>query len=123
MTQASLKFISDTLTTAGINYEFGQWTGAVVYPYFVGEYTESEPLTEDGLMETTFVLNGFSRSTQLELEQSKETVERLFSNCTQILSDGTGLCVFYAGALTIPEDDMELKRMQINLTIKEWRVI
>lgn len=122
MTQETLKFISDALTNAGINYEFGQWSGEIVYPYFVGEYTESEPMTEDGLLQSTFMLNGFSRSTWLALEQAKETIEKLFSNSVQVLASGNGVCIFYAGALIIPENDPELKRMQINLTIKEWKV-
>lgn len=122
MTQETLKFISDTLTDAGINYEFGQWSGEIVYPYFVGEYTESEPMTEDGLLQSTFMLSGFSRTTWLALEQAKETIEKLFSNSVQILESGNGVCIFYAGALIIPENDPELKRIQINLTIKEWKV-
>ena len=122
MTQETLKFISDTLTNAGINYEFGQWSGEIVYPYFVGEYTESEPITEDGLLQLTFILNGFSRSTWLALEQAKETIEKLFSNSVQVLASGNGVCIFYAGAFTVPENDPELKRIQINLTIKEWKV-
>ena len=122
MTQETLKFISDTLTNAGINYEFGQWSGEIVYPYFVGEYTESEPMTEDGLSQSTLLLNGFSRSTWLALEQAKETIEKLFSNSVQVLASGNGVCIFYAGAFIVPENDPELKRMQINLTIKEWKV-
>lgn len=122
MTQETLKFISDTLTNAGINYEFGQWSGEIVYPYFVGEYTESEPITEDGLLQSTFLLNGFSRSTWLALEQAKGTIEKLFSNSVQVLASGNGVCIFYAGAFIVPENDPELKRMQINLTIKEWKV-
>lgn len=122
MTQETLKFISDSLAGAGINYEFAQWSGEIVYPYFVGEYSESEPMTEDGLLVSTFVLNGFSRSTWLALEQAKETIEKLFSNSVQVLSSGNGVCIFYAGSIIIPENDPELKRIQINLTIKEWKV-
>lgn len=122
MTQETLRYIAETLTSAGINYEFGQWSGEIAYPYFVGEYTESEPLTEDGLMQSTFMLNGFSRTTWLALEQAKAVVGSVFSNDVRLLSSGTGVCIFYAGAMIVPEDDPELKRIQINLTIKEWRV-
>ena len=122
MTQETLKFISDSLTGAGVNYEFAQWSGEIVYPYFVGEYSESEPTTEDGLLQSTFILNGFSRSTWLALEQAKETIEKLFSNSVQVLPSGNGVCVFYAGSFIVPENDRELKRIQINLTIKEWKV-
>ena len=122
MTKETLKFISDVLTAAGINYEFGQWSGEIVYPYWVGEYIEQAYSPEDGYQETTFTLNGFSRTTWLDLENAKEIIERLFSNSVQILQSGNGVCIFYEGTTIIPENDAELKRMQIDLTIKEWKV-
>ena len=71
MTIDSLKFISDTLTGAGINYEFWEWTSPVKYPYFVGEYSESEPVNEDGMQESEVILNGFTREAYFELETAK----------------------------------------------------
>lgn len=123
MTAEVLKFISDQLTAAGINYEFGEWNSDIIYPYFVGEYQETPPSSEDGLQETTFILNGFSRTTWEELEAAKTTIENLFTYKTSILSNGSGVDVSYSGSLVIPTGDAELKRIQINLTIKEWRVI
>lgn len=122
MTIETLKFIADALESIGINYEFGQWSSEVVYPYFVGEYTESEPLTEDGLHEADFMITGFSRGAWLDLEQAKEKIERLFRNNVHLLPSGNGLAVFYAGAFITPQNDAELKSMQINLRIKEWKV-
>ena len=49
MTQESLAYINTALTNAGINYEFMEWTSELVYPYFVGEYSEPEPMNEDGM--------------------------------------------------------------------------
>lgn len=121
MTQESLKHIADTLHNNNINYEFMQWTSKVVYPYFVGEYSEQEPLNEDEMHESTFILNGFTRKSWLELEQAKEKIENLF-NKTVILPNGNGLAVFYSGSLVIPTGNDELKRIQINLAIKEWKV-
>lgn len=60
MSNAVLKYISEALDSVGVDYEFGQWSSQPIPdPYFVGEYTESEPITEDGLQETTFLLTGF----------------------------------------------------------------
>ena len=123
MTKATLKHIRDNLAMAGINYEFGEWTDDLVYPYWVGEYQESPRMTEDGLCEATFILNGFSRGKYLDLENDKETIEKLFTYSTAILEDGTGVSIEYDRALIVPTGDAELKRMQINLSIKEWRVI
>ena len=122
MSVAVLKLISDTLTNAGINYEFGQWSSDPAYPYFVGEYTESEPANEDGMIQSSFLLDGFSRGTWLDLEKAREIIERLFSNKIQMLESGSGVGIWYAGALIVPVNEPELKRMQINLTIKEWKV-
>ena len=123
MTIAALKLISDTLDALNIHYQFGEWsTNPVPDPYFVGEYTESESLTreEDGYQESTFLLTGTGTS-WLTLEQAKGVIENNISKTT-ILSNGNGIAVFYAGSLIIPVGDVELKRIQINLTIKEWSV-
>lgn len=123
MSIEALQFINDKLEEININYEFMQWTKDIVYPYFVGEYQEAESLNEDGLQETTFILNGFSKGSWLNLEQEKEKIEKLFFNATVILPSGNAMAVFYLNSLVIPTGDVELKRIQINLAIKEWKVI
>ena len=122
MSIEALKFINDKLVENGINYEFMQWNNDIVYPYFVGEYQEEEPLNEDGMQETLFMLTGFSKGSYLKLEQEKEKIEKIFNSVTVILPNGNGLAVFYSGSLVIPTGDAELKRIQINLAIKEWKV-
>ena len=72
------------------------------------------------MQEIDFLLTGTGTS-WLKLEQAKSKIESNISK-TAILSNGNGIAVFYAGALTIPTGDAELKRIQINLTIKEWKV-
>ena len=80
MTKAVLKMISDAMSELGLEYSFGEYAGnPVVYPYFVGEYTETEPFTEDGLQECTFLLTGFSRGSWLALEDAKESIENYFT--------------------------------------------
>jgi hypothetical protein len=122
MSKGSLKIISDMLTNAGINYEFGEWTSEIVYPYFTGEYQEEAPINEDGLIETNFILVGFSRGSWLDLENAKEIIRRLFSNFTVITESGSGLAIYYNGAFIVPTGDAELKRIEIRLNIKEWMV-
>ena len=123
MSIAALKFVSDTLDSLGISYQFGEWsTNPVPNPYFVGEYTEPESMTreEDGYKETSFIITG-TGTNWLTLEQAKATIENNISK-TAILSNGNGVAIFYGGSLIIPTGDAELKRIQINLTIKEWSV-
>lgn len=126
MSKNILKVVSDGMTEMGLEYEFGEYTKKrIVYPYFVGEYTETEPTTEDGLQETTFMLTGFSRDTWLTLENAKDKIESYFNKVygkTVMVDDGSAVAVFYGNALVVPTGDAELKKIQINLTIKEWKV-
>lgn len=126
MSKNLLKVVSDGMAELGIEYEFGEYTKKqIVYPYFVGEYTETEPTTEDGLQETTFMLTGFSRDTWLTLENAKEKIESYFNKVygkTVMVADGSAVTVFYGNALIVPTGDEELKKIQINLQCKEWRV-
>ena len=122
MSIEALKFINDKLDENNINYEFMQWTKDIVYPYFVGEYQEAESINEDGLQESTFILSGFSKESWIGLEQAKEKIEKIFNSLAVILPNGNGMAVFYSGSLVIPTGDEKLKRIQINLQVKEWKV-
>ncbi len=122
MTQESLAYINTALTNAGINYEFMEWTSELVYPYFVGEYSEPEPMNEDGMQESTFMITGTTEGTWLSLEEAKTIIERELCNKTAILPNGNGIAVSYSGSLVVPTGNERMKRMQINLLIKEWKV-
>ena len=122
MTNNALKYIDDQLTEAGINYEFGEWTSDIVYPYFTGEYQETGVSQESGEQEIDFILNGFSRGKAIDLENAKQIIEQLFTFNTSILANGSGIDVSYSGSFPIQTGDSELKRIQINLKIKEWKV-
>lgn len=126
MSKNLLKVVSDGMAEMGIEYDFLEYTKSpIVYPYFVGEYTETEPTTEDGLQETTFMLSGFTRDTWLTLENAKEQIENYFNKVygkTVMVDDGSAVAVFYGNALIVPTGDEELKKIQINLQCKEWRV-
>ena len=126
MSKAVLKLVSDAMESLGIEYAFGVYEGnPIVYPYFVGEYTETEASTEDGLQETTFMLTGFSRDTWLTLIEAKEKIENHFNQVggmTVITDNGSGVAIFYAHSLIVPTGDAELKSIQVNLSIKEWKV-
>ena len=109
---------------AEINYEYGQWSSdPVLDPYFVGECSEESTLTEDGQQNTVLMLTGTSLSA-LKLEQAKQKIKELFPNYgkTAILPNNNGIAVFYDYSLTVPIDDPELKRIQVNVLVKEWSV-
>lgn len=124
MTKQGLKYISDKLKDAGIPYAFMVWSKEVTYPYFVGEYTETEPLYEYGESETTFMITGTAKGSWLALENAKDTIRELFpeDGAGHIFVNGVGIAVMYSDSKPIPTNTDELKRIQINLKIKEWRV-
>lgn len=129
MSKEVLNIIDRAMSFLGLEYGFGEYAGnskgKKAYPYWVGSYTEAEPYTESGLQETTFMLTGFSRASWLELENEKLKIENYFNRVTGrvgITSSGSAVAIFYAGALPVPTGDAELKSIQINLSIKEWKV-
>lgn len=127
MTKESLKFISDAMTSAGIPYEFMEFTSSVddLNTYWVGSYSEVTPIAEDGMQESQFILTGTTKGSWLNLEQHKATIEQLFplnEGTEAILPNGNGIAIFYGNAFPVPTGDGFLKRLQINLIIKEWKV-
>lgn len=124
MTSDMLKLISDGMEAIGVNYAFAEWKGEIKYPYFVGEYQETPAMNEDGLQEADFILTGFTRNAWAELEEAKEKIENYFykNGRTAIASSGNAMAIFYGNALVIPTGDAELKRIEIHLDVKEWKV-
>lgn len=121
-----LNAVSDCMAAAGLSYEFGEWTSDPVYPYWTGEYQESEPMTEDGMSDSTFILTGWTRGNYNELEQEKEEIKEQFHPLGGLMvaaDDGSVVAIFYASAIGgIPTGDAELKKIQVNLKVKEWKV-
>lgn len=118
-----LKFIKNQMAALNIPYEFGAWTGKVTYPYFTGELIEATPLTEDGKTEAAFILTGFHKGTYLDLEQIKEKIKNHFDSITGYAEKtAAGVVVgWYDNSVYIPQDAADLKVIQINLILKEWK--
>ena len=109
-----------------IPYEFGEWTSEAQYPYFVGEISEEPPTTEDGYESSTLLLTGFNRGTEgvyLGLEQMKAIIKNHFHPIygLRTTTESGSIAVFYGGAFFIPTNEADLKKIQINLIIKEWK--
>lgn len=122
MTLEGLNFISKALKPL-INYHFLYYkTDKVEYPYWVGEYLESEYSAETNYQETTFILTGVTRGSYLELEKQKEIIKKALKDKRAILPSGAGIAVYFDYSMPIRVDDIELQKIQINLTIQEWEV-
>ena len=117
-----LKYIKEQLNLLAIPYEFGEWTSDVIYPYYVGEITEEPSMTEDGAEESTLILTGFNRGNLIDLMVGKEKIKRHFHPIHGLRGDtGGAIAVFYDGFFAIPTGEAQLKKIQINLKIKQWK--
>ena len=124
MTTEALAIINKAMADMGIEYSLATYKGDK-YPYFTGEYQEVPQEQEDGLQDTTFILNGFSRTTLGELESAKAKIKKKFHPIDgYIVTTPTGdvVAIFYEQSLVISTGDAEFKRLQINLSVKEWSV-
>lgn len=120
-----LKFVNEQMGVIAVPYEFGQWSSPVQYPYFVGEITEEPTMTESGLQESTMLLTGFHRGNLIDLETIKEKIKKHFHPIYGLRGwTGNGaIVVFFDGCFYIPTGEADLKKIQINLKIKEWKVL
>lgn len=118
-----LKFIKEQMDMISVPYEFGEWTSPVVYPYTVGEFTDEPIVTEDGLEESTLLLTVFHRGTRLAMEEIKATIKKHFDPRfgLRAATDSGSIAVFFDGAFYVPTGEADLKKMQINIKIKEWK--
>ena len=121
MTTETLFYITQLLTESGLHYAFGRWNGDLVFPYWIGEYSEVDSMYEDGMVESDFIITGTTENSWLELQDEKEKIEKLLRDRTTVLDSGSGLCISFERSLIVPTESDTLKRIQINLSVKEWR--
>ena len=119
-----LRAINNQMAALGLNYEFREMTKSPpTYPYWVGEYTEPEPTGEDGKEEPVIMLSGFTRGAYLDLETQAEQIRNYYKHGkTALNNDGSAVIVNYAGGFPVPTGELELKKMQINLSVRLWNL-
>jgi hypothetical protein len=120
-----LGVLAQELSAIGIPYAFVRWTTRLQYPYFVGEYTETPVTDEDGGKESTVLLTGTTNGDWIDLERARAKIERHFPaiyGLRRPVDDGV-VVFYYSNSLPVPTGEAELKRIQINLQIKEWRTM
>ena len=124
MTSEPWKLIYDGMAALGLNYAFERWEDQPKYPYFTGEYQETPVESEDGMQECDFILNGWHRGKIADLEEAKEKIENYFyrDGRTAIAPNGNAVVVLYSNSFVVPSGDAELKKIEIHLNVKEWKV-
>lgn len=126
MSIKAIAAVDRVMSLAGVNYALDEWRSDPVDQYWIGSYIEVENINEDGLQETSFILDGFTRRSRLDLEDESYKIRRLLMPAGfRTISDDlkSVIVIFYANAIAnIPTGDANLKKMQINLVVKEWSV-
>lgn len=125
MTAKALNVISEAMKSLGLNYAFMQWDDELKYPYWVGEFQETPPDDESGQQDSSFILTGYTRGLWNDLISETEKIRENFdmvTGKTVIADDGSAVAVFYLSSSVVNTVDAELKKMQINLDVKEWSV-
>lgn len=118
------KIIADAMESLGLNYAYLEWLDDPVDMYFTGEYQEGEAVDESGQVPISFILTGFSRVGIEALEEAKETIKKHFDKVSGLViaDKESAVAIFYAGSFPVRTMDAELKKIQVNLNIKEWSV-
>ena len=108
-----------------IPYAFMEWEAKIQYPYWIGEVSEAPTENEDGYEESAFILTGTTRKSWAELLAQKDRIKKHFSSVSGLRgkTDSGTIAVFFSSATMLPTDEADLKRIQINLDIKEWKGI
>lgn len=125
MTNKALDVIEKEMKTLGLNYAFMGWEGKPKHPYWIGEFQEIEPYDESGQHDSSFILTGYTRGLWNDLISGREKIKECFNMVTGktvIAEDGSAVAVFYSSSTPVRTGDAELKKLQINLDVKEWSV-
>ena len=80
-------------------------------------------LDEDGKEESTMILTATTRGEWLELEEIKQKIKKHFPAVGGLRAetDNGVIVVFYSDAFPVPTGEADLKRIQINLDVREWK--
>lgn len=117
-------FIGEQMDILAVPYMFGEWTEEkITYPYVVGEDMPEPITTEDGKEVSAFILTITHRGLYTDMEIIKEKIRKHFHQIHGLSgkTDSGSITVWYENAFYVPTGEKDLKRMQINLNIKEWK--
>lgn len=110
-----LEIINNLLSD--FNYEYGEYTGELKYPYIVGEYNETGYTFENGISDGEIILTCFQRGSELDLINIKEQIKNIFADYRANTKSGT-VYISYRNKLFIRSGEAELKKMEIYLDTK-----
>lgn len=115
-----LNILKNEAKDMALPYEFDNWQSKLKLPYFVGEIAEVPTLDEDGKREFDFTLTGEDVDTYSQLLDYVETIRKRYEHGHSVVFDGGVVKLIYNNTITIPVEDENVKRIQINITVYLW---
>ncbi|MDL2224678.1 hypothetical protein LJC20_00495 [Eubacteriales bacterium OttesenSCG-928-M02] len=120
MESSVLKIINTEMGNMGLNYEYDEFTKELVYPYFVGEFSENEYSYEDGSTRGEVILICFHRGTRAEMLAAKELIKDKFRDY-RLTTDKGAIHIGYSREMFLRTGEADLKRMEIYLDVSYWK--
>lgn len=121
----NLKFMKHHLIDVlNLPYAFEEWEDEEVPPtYWIGEIQEVTTGFENGYEESVFILTATTRGKWVDVLQTKETIKAHFDSIYGLRgnTDSGSIAVFYENSFPVPTGEAELKRLQINIRIRQWK--
>lgn len=117
-----LTYIAGQLEDASIPYEFGEWTQALSYPYFVGSFLETEHRFEDGYTAGTLTIDGWAKGSgaRLALAEASDRIRELFDDNRAVVDEHAAFYITFGTSMTVPSGEEGLYHITITLDTKEW---
>lgn len=113
MEKELLEVLKQRLLALGINYEYGEYSGELVYPYVVGEYNENLYTAENGTTQGEVILTAFTTGTESDLIDLKDLIKREFADYRATTESGA-VVFSYRGKLFIRENNLKKMEMYID---------
>ena len=121
----AIKFIKKELVDVlGLHYSFVEWGEDEIPPiYWIGAIFESPTNLENGYAEANFLLTAFTREKWLDVIDEAEIIKSHFPSIYGLRADtdSGSIIVSYESATPVPTDEADIKRLQINLKIIQYK--
>lgn len=110
----------ELVNVLGLNYEYMEWTGKLVYPYITGEHFTNYYDIATGLLQGEMLLEVWTRGEDIDLIQVHDKIQNHFKKLTK-MQNKMGFCITYKNKSAARTGDMDLKKIQINLETRVWK--
>ncbi len=116
-----LSVIGKEMTKLGINYSYLYYDSEeIIYPYVTGEYIENGYTFENGAYMGYLFLECWHKGSNTELLLLCEKIKEHF-RCFNHYEEGFTCNVSYSNKEEQQQDDIDLKKIEIQLDVKYWR--